>query len=72
MKVMGIIKNETTPKVTTGETMFTVTGSDYKRGGGYCLVYRKRTSTRCLADGNGEMQDTELHGRSDEDTDREE
>ena len=72
MKLIGVVKNEITPKITTGETMFTITGSDSHRGGGYCVVYRKRTSTRCLADGNGEMQDTELHGRSHEDTDSEE
>ena len=33
MKVIGVVKNETTPKVTTGEVMFTITGSDSHRGG---------------------------------------
>ena len=45
MEVLGIIKNETTPKITTGETMFTITGSDCHRGGGTQLSYQKVTGS---------------------------
>lgn len=38
MKLIGVVKNEITPKVTTGETMFTITGSDSHRGGVLCGV----------------------------------
>lgn len=46
MKVIGVVKNETTPKVTTGEVMFTITGSDSHRGGG---------TVWCI--GNGQVHD---------------
>ena len=45
MEVLGIIKNEKTPKITTGETMFTITGSDSHRGGGMQLSYQKVTGS---------------------------
>lgn len=48
MKLIGIIKNETTPKVCTDETMFTITQSDCHRGGGFCVVY---------SIGNGQVHD---------------
>lgn len=70
MKVVSITMN-TYQVVSENEILPSLLASDSHRGG-YCVVYRKRTSTRCLADGNGEMQDTQLHGRSYEDTDSEE
>lgn len=70
MKLMGIIKNETTPKVCTDGIMFTITQSDCHRGGGYCVVYRERTSTRCDKSEQRSEQDSELLGRSDEDSER--
>lgn len=71
MKLIGIIADHSTPKATLDEVMFTTGASDAHRGG-YCVVYRKRTSTRCLADRERHMQDTKLHGRFHEDTDSEE
>lgn len=47
MKLMGIIKNETTPKVCTDETMFTITQSDCHRGG--------EDTAWCI--GNGQVHD---------------
>ena len=67
-----LITMNTYQTVSEDEIAPSLLASDSHRGGGYCVVYRKRTSTRCLADGNGEMQDTKLHGRSHEDTDSEE
>ena len=40
MRVIGIVKNETTPKIRTDETMFTLTSSGSHRGGGMAVVIR--------------------------------
>ena len=71
MKLILITMN-TYQVVSEDEIAPSLLASDSHRGGGYCVVYRKRTSTRCPADGEGAMQDTQLHGRSDENFDSEE
>ena len=39
--VIGIVKNETTPKVTEDEVMFTLSSSDSHRGGGMAVFISK-------------------------------
>lgn len=44
-RIEGVIKNETTPKVLEGEgSMFTLTSTDYKRGGSMVLIYETDSS----------------------------
>ena len=40
-KVIGIVKNETTPKVTEDEVMFTLSSSDSHRGGWYGGLFKQ-------------------------------
>lgn len=48
MTVIGIIKNKTTPKISTDETLYTISASDSHRGGG-------GTQSYCI--GNGQLHD---------------
>lgn len=41
MKLIGMIVNETTPKISQGEICFTTRGSDCHRGGGIVIVISK-------------------------------
>ena len=41
MKLIGMIVNETTPKISQGSICFTTKGSDSHRGGGIVLVLSK-------------------------------
>jgi hypothetical protein len=42
--IKGIIKNETTPKITTDDVMFTLSSSDSHRGGSMVLVIGKNNA----------------------------
>ena len=41
MKLIGMIVNETTPKISQGDICFTTRGSDCHRGGGIVIVISK-------------------------------
>ena len=50
MKLIGMIVNETTPKISTDEICFTTRGSDSHRGGGIVLIISKEKTDEQVRD----------------------
>lgn len=62
MKLIGMIADHTTPKWTVGEVCFTVTATDYKKGGCMTVILEKENNDISESDrtADGEQPSREL------------